>query len=253
MSAPRAPRAAAARRKAATTVCLLIFAGTAAGAGAARADDNGIADQSAQAIADAARKAMSGATSMRMAAKVTETSGTTSLDLQFDESGNCVGTVTPPGKVGSAEIIKSGKDVWLKLDDALLRSQVPAAAADDAIALINGRYLHGTTNSLLLRDFADFCDLDFFRRELSSKPVDEQLTKGPRTTVDGQPAITVTSRQGGRTGVYQVSTEDEPYLLHIRGTDASGEKLDASFSDFNETVPAKAPAPSDSVDLSQLQ
>ncbi|MFJ8013714.1 hypothetical protein [Streptomyces sp. NPDC096339] len=256
MSAPRAaraPRAAAARRTAATTVCLLVFAGTAAGTGAARADDNGIADQSAQAIADAARKAMSGVTSMRMAAKVTEKSGTTSLDLRFDEGGNCVGTVTPPGNVGSAAIIKRGKDVWLKLDDALLRSQVPAAAADDAIALINGRYLHGTTGSLLLRDFADFCDLDFFKSELSSKPVNEQLTKGPRTEVDGQPAITVTSKQNGRTGTYQVSTEDEPYLLRVKGTEASGERIEATFSDFDETVPAKAPAPSDSVDLSQLQ
>ncbi|MCX4695714.1 hypothetical protein [Streptomyces sp. NBC_01408] len=224
-----------------------------AGAGAARADDNGLAGKSAQAIADAAREAMTGVTSMRMVAKATDASGrTTALDLRFDERGNCVGTVTPPGDSGMADVIKRGEDVWMKLDDDLLRAHVPAAAAEDAIALINGRYLHGTTDSLLLRDFAEFCDMDFYKGKFSSKPVNEQLDKGARTTVDGRPAITVSSRHDGETDSYQVSTEDEPYLLRIQGTDASGERSEASFSDFDEPVVAKPPAPADSVDLSQL-
>ncbi|MFE2286349.1 hypothetical protein ACFXDJ_19550 [Streptomyces sp. NPDC059443] len=248
-----ASRGAAARRAAAGTACLLIFAGVSAGAGAARADDNGIADQSAQAIADAARKAMSGTTSMRMVAKVTGKSGTTALDLRFDEQGNCVGTVAPPGNSGSADIIKRGSDVWMKLDDDLLRAQVPSGAAEDAIALINGRYLHGTTNSFLLRNFSEFCDLNVFKREFSSKPADEQVTKGARTTVDGHPAITVTSRGNDGTGTYEVSTEDTPYLLRIQGNDATGEQVEASFSAFDEPVRATPPAPADSVDLSQLQ
>ncbi|WP_405496686.1 hypothetical protein [Streptomyces sp. NBC_00096] len=250
-----ASRAAATRCAAAATVCLCVFAGAGAGvsAGAARADDNGIAGKSAQAIADAARQAMSGATSMRMAAKVTGGSGTTGLDLRFDERGNCVGTVVPPGGSGKAEIVKRGNDVWMKFDDALLRSRVPGGAADDAIALINGRFLHGTTGSFLLRDFADFCDLDFFRKEFPSKPAGEQVTKGPRTTVDGRPAITVTSRGDGGTGTYQVATEGKPYLLRLQGDDTAGERVEATFSAFDEPVPAKTPAPADSVDLSQLQ
>ncbi|WP_328296839.1 hypothetical protein OG389_02815 [Streptomyces sp. NBC_00435] len=248
MSASRAATAAA-RCAAAGTVCLCVLAG----AGAAGADDNGIAGKSAQTIADAARAAMSGATSMRMAAKVTNESGTTALDLRFDERGNCAGSVTPPGGSGKADIVKRGNDVWMKFDDALLRSQVPGGAGEDAIALINGRYLHGTTGSFLLRDFADFCDLDFFKKEFSSKPVSEQLTKGPRTTVDGRPAITVTSRGDSGTGTFQVATEGKPYLLRLQGDDASGERVEASFSAFDEPVTAKVPAPADSVDLSQLQ
>ncbi|MFJ6755945.1 MULTISPECIES: hypothetical protein [unclassified Streptomyces] len=246
-----APRAATARCAAVGTVCLLMFAGP--GTGAAVADDNGIADKSAPAIAAAARKAMSELTSMRMAAKVTDPSGTTALDLRFDAQGNCAGTVTPPGDSGTADVVKRGDDVWMKLDDELLRAQVPGGKADDAIALINGRYLHGTTSSPLLSDFAEFCDLDFYKKEFTRKPVNEQLEKGARTTVDGRPAITVTSRQPDRTGNYQVSTEDEPYLLRIQGTDKSGERVEASFSAFDEPVQAKPPAPADSVDLSELQ
>ncbi|WP_404953804.1 hypothetical protein [Streptomyces sp. 147326] len=246
-----APRAAAARRAAVGTVCLFMFAGP--GTGAARADDNGVADKSAPAIAAAARKAMSELTSMRMAAKVTDGSGTTALDLRFDGRGNCVGTVTAPGGSGTADVVKRGDDVWMKLDDELLRAQVPGGTADDAIALINGRYLHGTTSSPLLSDFAEFCDLDFYKKEFTRKPVNEQLEKGSRTTVDGRPAITVNSRQDDRTGTYQVSTEDEPYLLRIQGTDESGERVEASFSAFDEPVRPKPPAPADSVDLSELQ
>ncbi|MFE5491706.1 hypothetical protein ACFQ7Z_17415 [Streptomyces virginiae] len=249
MSAPRA--AAAARRTAAGTVCLIVFTG--AGTGAALADDNGMADKSAQAVADASRKAMSEVTSMRMVAKVTEGAGTTALDIRFDEAGNCVGSVTPPGGSGKAAVIKRGNDVWMKLDDKLLRAQVPGAAAEDAIALINGRYLHGTTDNILLRDFAQFCDLDYFKREFSSKPANEQLTKGSTTTVDGRPAITVTGKRGGDTGTYEVSTQDEPYLLRIRGAKASGERVEATFSDFDEPVRPKPPAPADSVDLSKLR
>ncbi|MET9856514.1 hypothetical protein ABZY57_26675 [Streptomyces sp. NPDC006450] len=244
-----APRSAAARCTVAGTVCSLILVS----AGGAAADDNGIADKSPQAIADASREAMSGVTSMRMAAKVTDTSGTTDLDLRFDVQGNCVGSVTPPGGSGTADIIKRGDDVWMKLDDALLRAQIPGFAADDAIALVNGRYLHGTTDSSLLRDFAELCDLDFFKKEFSSKPAHEQLAKGSRTTVDGRPAITVTSRHDDRTGTYQVSTEDEPYLLRVQGTEAPDKRVEATFSAFDEPVPAKPPAPADSVDISRLQ
>ncbi|MGY4387496.1 hypothetical protein [Streptomyces sp. TE12347] len=244
-----APRAAAARRVTVGAACLLVLAS----GGVARADDNGIADDSPQAIAQASREAMAGVTSMRMVGKVTNTSGTTALDLRFDEQGNCVGTVTPPGGTGSADIVKRGDDVWMKLDDALLRAQAPGPAGEDAVALINGRYLHGTTDSVQLRDFAQLCDLDFFKKEFSSKPPSEQLVKGARTTVDGRPVITVTSRRDGRTGTYQVSTEDEPYLLRVQGTDASGERVAATFSAFDEPVKATPPAPADSVDLTQLR
>ncbi|MGW6710519.1 hypothetical protein ACWGDE_37290, partial [Streptomyces sp. NPDC054956] len=175
------------------------------------------------------------------------------LDLRFDERGNCVGSGEPPGVSGRADINYRGDDVWMKLDDALLRAQVPGPLAESTIALVNGRYLHGTTASAMLRDFADFCDLDFFKKEFSKKPVNEELTKGSRTTVDGRPAITVTSRHGGETGTYEVSTEDKPYLLRIKGAEESGERVEASFSAFDEPVQATPPAPADSVDLSQLK
>ncbi|WP_328966785.1 hypothetical protein [Streptomyces sp. NBC_00239] len=253
MSVSRAVAVAvAARAAAAGAVGVLLL--TAVGAGAAGADDNGIADKSAQAIADASRAAMSATTSMHMVAEVTDPTGTTALDLRFDVQGNCVGTVTPAGGSGHADIIKRGTDVWMKLDDALLRAQVPGGAAEDAIALINGRYLHGTTGSVMLRDFAEFCDLDTYKKDFASKPVGERLAKGSRTTVDGRPAITVTSRHDGETTTFQVSTEDKPYLLRLQGAGTGDDdRKQAVFSDFDEPVRAVPPKPADSVDLSKLQ
>ncbi|MFJ5551829.1 hypothetical protein [Streptomyces sp. NPDC093225] len=241
--------AVVARCLAAGAVCVLV-AGT---AGAAAADDNGIADQSAQTIAAKSRAAMQAATSMRMVAELTDRTGTTRLDIAFDTQGNCTGTVKLPGDNGKADVVKRGQDVWMKLDEALLRSQIPGPAADDAIALINGRWLHGTTNSVLLKDFSLFCDLNHFKEKFTAKPAGEQLTKGAKTKVDGAPAIAVNSRHAGETGTFYVSTEDEPYLLRIEGKDAKGNREKATFSDFDKPVPTKTPAPSDSVDLSQLR
>ncbi|MER7761645.1 hypothetical protein [Streptomyces sp. NPDC097619] len=250
------PGRAAGTRRRSVRAGLTAAAATAlllAAAPAATAEDNGIADQSAQTIADRSRTAMADATSLRMAAELTDSTGTTGLDLAFDTQGNCAGTVKLPGGEGRADVIKRGDDVWMKLDETLLRSQIPGSAADDAIALIDGRYLHGTTNSAVLKQFAEFCDLNQFKEKFSSAPAGEKLTKGQRTTVDGDPAVTVTSRHGTETTTFYVSTEDAPYLLRAEGTDSGGERTEAVFSDYGRPVPARTPAPADSVDLSELQ
>ncbi|MCB5169705.1 hypothetical protein LG634_33510 [Streptomyces bambusae] len=254
MSARRvsARRADAVRGTAVGAVGVFLLAG---GAGVALADDNGIAAKSAAEIAAASRRAMSTATSMRMVAEVTDASGKTALDLRFDVAGNCVGTVRPPGASGGrADVIKRGDDVWMRLDEALLRSQVPGAgAAQDAIALIDGRYLHGTTDSALLKGFAEFCDLDTYKDDFSSKPPDETLTKGGRVSVGGRPAVNVTSAHDGEKGTFSVSTEDKPHLLRLEGTNAEGERTTAVFSEFDAPVRATPPPASQSVDLSRLQ
>ncbi|MFJ7154129.1 hypothetical protein ACIQUQ_04250 [Streptomyces sp. NPDC101118] len=243
-----------------------LFRGVAAGLGAcalggllgglaaapAAADDNGIADESATTIAEKAREAMADAQSMTLDARITDATGTTTLDLHLDVDGNCAGTVGLPGNGGHADLIKRGQDVWMKLDDTLLKSQVPGPAGDAAIALINGRYIHGTVQNALLRDFTDFCDLSNFKNTFAGRPVNEQLTKGQRTTVDGAPAITVTSRHDNQTGTYYVSTEDTPYLLKAEVREP-GKRDVASFGDFNEPVPAKTPAPADTIEFSDLQ
>ncbi|MEV7414148.1 hypothetical protein [Streptomyces sp. NPDC089919] len=216
-------------------------------------DDNGIAGQSAATIADRARTTMAAATSMRLDAQIQDSAGTTGLDLQLDVDGNCAGVVTLPAQGGKAEMIKHGKDVWMKLDDTLLKAQVPGNAGDLAAKLINHRYIHGTTDNAMLGQFTSFCDLTEFRRGFTTKPVSEQLTKGGRTTVAGAPAITVTSRHDDETGTYAVATEGKPYLLRAEVKDADGKVQTAEFRDFDQPVPTKTPAADDTIEFNDLQ
>lgn len=216
-------------------------------------DDNGIAGQDAQTITDRARTTMAAAHSMRLDAHVQDSSGTTGLDLQLDVDGNCAGVVTLPARGGRAELIKHGKDVWMKLDETLLKAQVPGTAGDLAAKLINGRYIHGTTDNAMLKQFSEFCDLSQFRRGFTTKPVSEQLAKGGRTTVAGSPAITVTSRHDGETGTFAVATEGKPYLLRAEVKDEDGKLQTAEFRDFDQPVPTKTPSAADTIEFNDLQ
>ncbi|MFD7630088.1 hypothetical protein ACFV7Q_29385 [Streptomyces sp. NPDC059851] len=223
-----------------------LLAGFAAPAG------NGIEDEGAQVIVDRARAELAGARSVRMVAQVQDATGTTTLDLHLDVNGNCTGSVGLPKGGGSADVVKRGQDVWLKPDDAFLRSQVPGPAGDNAIALINDRWIHGNAGNALLRGLTQVCDLKDFQRTYASRPTSEKLTKGGTTSVNGQAAVTVTGRDGGDTATYYVATEGEPRLLRVEGVE-SGQRGRADFSAYGEPVPAKTPPPEQSVNLSELQ
>ncbi|MBW5485747.1 hypothetical protein [Streptomyces bambusae] len=213
---------------------------------------NGIEDEPAQVIVDKGRQALHDARSVRMLAKVEDPAGTVTLDLRFDVDGNCAGSVALPGDAGRADIVKRGEDVWLKPDNAFVKSQTPGTAGEDAIALINGRWIHGKAGNPMLREFGDICDLSAFQREYASDRVTENVTKGGKAEVGGTPAITATSSSGADRSTYYVATEGEPRLLRVEGTQG-GQRGTADFSDYDQPVPAKTPPPSESVDLSTLQ
>ncbi|MFD8411589.1 hypothetical protein ACFV2Q_07455 [Streptomyces sp. NPDC059650] len=221
-------------------------------AGFAAPTGNGVEDQSAQVIVKRARAELAGARSVHMMAKVQDTAGATTLDLRLDVKGNCVGSVTLPKGGGRAEMVKRGQDVWLKPDKAFLTSQVPGSAGEDAAALINNRWIHGSADNALLRGLAQVCDLADFQRTYTARPASESLTKGRTTTVDGDAAITVTGRDGADTATYYVATEGKPYLLRVEGVE-NGQRGRADFSDYDEPVPARTPPPEKSVDLSDLR
>ncbi|MCB5181467.1 hypothetical protein [Streptomyces antimicrobicus] len=214
---------------------------------------NGIEDESARVIVDRARQELHDARSVHMVAKVEDRRGTTTLDLRFDVDGNCTGSVALPGDGGRADIVKRGEDVWLKPDAAFLRSQAPGGSGDDAIALINGRWIHGKAGNAMLRQFREICDLSSFQRSYATEPVGgEKLAKGGKAEVGGVPAVTATSTSGADRSTYYVATEGEPRLLRVEGTQG-GERGSADFSGYDEPVPAATPAASESVDLSTLQ
>ncbi|RSS56123.1 hypothetical protein [Streptomyces sp. WAC06614] len=234
------------------------FAAVAVGVGAllvgfAAPYGNGIEDASAREIIDRGRQELHDARSVHMVAKVADPAGTTTLDLRFDVEGNCTGSVALPRDAGRADIVKRGEEVWLKPDDAFLRSQAPGGSGDDAVALIDGRWIHGSAGNAVLREFRDLCDLSAFQRTYASRPAGgERVAKGRPAEVAGTPAITATSASGADRSTYYVATEGEPRLLRVEGTQ-DGQRGSADFSDYDVPVPAATPAASESVDLSTLR
>ncbi|GGS84183.1 MULTISPECIES: hypothetical protein [Streptomyces] len=213
---------------------------------------NGIEDESPRAIVDKARTELTQARSVHMVAHADGEKGATTLDLRFDVDGNCAGSVSLPRGGGRAEIVKRGQDIWVKPDGAFLRSQVPAPAADGAAALIGDRWLHGTSDNVLLRKLTDVCDLKDFQRAYASRLTTGQLRKGGPATVGGTPAVTVTGTRGGDTATFYVATEGEPRLLRLEGRE-DGRSARADFLEYGAPVPARTPPPGESVDISELR
>lgn len=177
-----APRAAAARRATVGAACLLVFAS----GGMARADDNGIADDSPGHRPGLARGHGRG--------HLHAHGGPGDQHVRHHRSRSSVRRAGQLRRHRHASrrrgLGRHRQTRRRRLDEARRRpAESPGTGprGEDAIALINGRYLHGTTDSVQLREFAQLCDLDFFKKEFSSKPPSEQLVKGSRTTVDGRP------------------------------------------------------------------
>ncbi|MFG2297393.1 hypothetical protein [Streptomyces sp. NPDC048603] len=231
------------------------FAGVALGVGAllvgfAAPYGNGIEDDPPQVIIEKGRQTLAEAKSLRMVANATEAAGRGVMDLRLDVDGNCAGRISSPGIPGSAEVIKRGGDVWMKPDAKFLQGVLPGQTGKDAAKVVNGRWIHSTTDNPVLSDLTDFCDLNHWSDEEAWKPPGP-AKKGGEAEVDGKPAIKASSSSGSETVTYYVATEGAPYLLRVEARE-EGRKAEATFSEYGTPVPAKTPAEAESVDASEL-
>ncbi|MGW9121946.1 hypothetical protein ACWGRV_35960, partial [Streptomyces sp. NPDC055663] len=187
------------------------------GSGAAQAD-NGIDKLSAQQIADRSRDALLSARSLHLSARGELGEGTPpmKLELSLDRDGNCNGSVDLGRSQGSVQIVKRGDDVWVKPDANFWKNQVPGGGSAFA-AILNGRYMKGSADDPRLRDLANGCDLDTFRKLVSDNADNDRgtLNKGHKTTLDGAPVVPVTRMRDDRTVTTYVAATGKPYPVKI--------------------------------------
>ncbi|MEU3374667.1 hypothetical protein ABZ734_30045 [Streptomyces sp. NPDC006660] len=145
--------------------------------------------------------------------------GPTKVDVAMDAKGDCAGTVQP--KQGPISMIKAGKTIYLRPAGARAWAKVPTSSPDG-------------------KGMAQVCDLKGYLATPGRDTVDTKAMKGATTTVDGQPAITLTDQEGKEHFTAYVATSGKPYLLKLVtvGGDQPG-TLD--FSDFGRPVHAVAP------------
>ncbi|MFB7211809.1 hypothetical protein [Streptomyces sp. NPDC056255] len=237
----------------AAVVVLGITGGSVLGSGAAQAD-NGIDKLSAQQIADRSRDALLSAHSLHLSARgeLGEDTPPMTLELTLDRDGNCNGSVDLGHSQGSVRIVKRGDDVWVKPDANFWKNQVPGGGSAFA-AILNGRYMKGSAEDPRLRDLANGCDLDTFRKLISDNADNDRgtLNKGHKTTLAGAPVVPVTRVRDDRTVTTYVAATGKPYPLRITvrggGTDAV-----VGFSAFDKPVPTTTPPPDQTYDISAL-
>ncbi|MCX4392655.1 hypothetical protein [Streptomyces sp. NBC_01767] len=241
------------RAACAAAVVLGVTGGSVLGGGAARADD-GIDKLSAQQIADRSRDALLSARSLHLSARgeLGDNSPPMALDLTLDRDGNCTGSVDLGKSQGSVRIVKRGDDIWVKPDANFWKNQVPGGGSAFA-AILNGRYMKGSADDPRLRDLANGCDLDTFRKLVGDNADNDRgtLNKGRRTTLDGAPVVPLTRMRDGRTLTTDVAATGKPYPLRITVQGAGADAV-VGFSAFDKPVPTTTPPPDQTYDISAL-
>jgi hypothetical protein len=208
-------------------------------------DGSDFSKESATDILTAAATDMQALKTVRMAGRIEASGQQIGFDLQLTTQGDCQGTF----KVGdgSARIIASGGDSWMKPDHEFWTMQA-GRQASQIEGLVGDKWVAIPADSSL----SSVCDLDSFLDKIKDPGNDKKssATVVGTDTVAGHDAVQVRDMGRGddKTDGW-VSADDPHYLLKLEVTGSGGGTV--TFSDFDSDVTIKAPDPSDVVDLSR--
>lgn len=195
---------------------------------------NGVERLTAQEILDRARQASLAAGSVRMRGGFIAQGGFRfRMDVRSSAPDRAMGEVTFGDN--SLHLVRIGRTVYMKADDAFWRELGGRAVAD----VMSGKYLKGTVDGANLRKLTAFMD----HREVLGDVLRSTgaLTKGTTAMVGWNPVITL---KGGDIGDIFVATVGQPYVLQMEGPDE--EELD--FSDYGVPVGITPPPPDTVID-----
>jgi len=228
-------------------VALAAFAGTsltACGGDNGGEAEPGFTDKAVTDIEAAAIEDMKAATSLRLSGSMEQDGAQLTMDLAITTEGACDGTISM-GK-GTASIRGVGGKSYMKADEEFWTTMA-GSSAPAVIAMIGDKWAVLPSGG---DQFASFCDLDEFLKELDKDDITEEKV-GETKEIDGAEVIEVTGEdEGGTTSVW-VSTADPHYILEIEKVGGT-EPGKFTFSDFNEDFAIEAPAADEIVDLSQM-
>jgi hypothetical protein len=233
---PRLPLPAA---TALTILAVLLGAVLLGGCGGGSSSSNGIASKTPTEILSAATAAADSASSVHVSGSIVSAGSPFTLDLELVK-----------GKGGRGQISEGGLSFNLiLLDGTAYISGSPAFyshfGGPAAAQLLEGKWLKAPASSGTFSSLGSLTDLNqLLNTALSDHGV---LAKGPPTTIDGQPAVSVTDASHG--GTLYVATTGKPYPIEISKSGATGGKI--SFGSWN--APITLAAPKDAIDLSQLE
>lgn len=234
-------------------IAALVVAGVCAAGTAGCGTDGGGGEafkgESADAVAEKAVKATRDADSLRMKGQVRESGGQQmSVDLAVDSQKNCEGSVTQSG--ATAEIRHTKATLYVKGDEKYWQANLKGQpGAEKIVPKVADKWVKIPAQDDQLTGLCDKQGLLAAMDEDKSER--KGMTKGETADVDGNEALKLTKKSGGKTLAMYVATHGEPYILKV--TSEGGDKPEGTtFGDFDEKVNPEQPAASETVDLQEL-
>jgi hypothetical protein len=169
------------------------------------------------------------ASSVQVSGTAADSGQTVALDLTLVKGGACRGTISM-SKSGTLALIDTGKQAWIKPDTTFWKSTGAASAA--VLSVVSGKYLALSGNSGMT-EFTSLCTLSGLAGNVNGT-----LVKGARSTVDGQPVITL--RDPAQKGTAYITDTATPELTRIEST-ATGNSGELNFTDYGSLVTITAP------------
>ncbi|MBT2404494.1 MULTISPECIES: hypothetical protein [unclassified Streptomyces] len=222
------------------------------GSAAAPAKGAGLTDLSGAEILTQAYEATRKAESAHVTATVPYEGEPMKINLSLDKKGNCNGAIRLQG-MGKLDIIKSTELVHFKGDEAYWRGaaklkSTPKKQTDQMVATLADRWVKIPASDPRAASMTGSCDLDKLMGGFDrSSPL---ARKGGTATVEGKPAIAVTSPTKDGTQTDYVATQGTPYI--VKSTITGGTDGEAVFSEFGTPVDVTSPKDSDVLDLGKL-
>ena len=173
------------------------------------------------------KKAVADATSVHIIGGGGSGKAAISLDLKIAKDKGGAGKIEVGGL--SFDIVKIGDKLYFKGGQAFLKQYAGAAATQ-----LQGRWFVVSASTSGFTSFSAFTNLVQLTNGILSSA--GAVTKGSTSTIDGQPAIGITSSKGG---TLYIATTGPAYPLELKsGTTSGGIK----FTEWDQPVTLTAPA-----------
>lgn len=198
-------------------------------------------DQSGEQIAKAAKADMSRLKAVKVAGSITTDGQQVDLDIQMDDQGDCTGTIGFGG--GETELLGVSGEIWLRPDETFWKSFAPEKSAE-IMAAVGDKWVVIPSSE---ESFGTFCDVDKLLDDLLKEDGSTYTKKGEEK-VGADDAVRVDNKSSDGTSTGYVLVDDPHYLVKVEST-GSDNPGSVTFSEFDEPVDVRKPAPGEVVDL----
>lgn len=206
---------------------------------------NGVADKAPAEILRLARDAFSKAGSVRVKGNGTSEGSTFAVDMRMKGAGGGKGTVTVEHNL--VEILRIGKDAYLKGDADFWKQQTGDAAAAE---LLKGKYLKAPGDEPQLQSVLLFTHPGTFADKVMK--ADGAVTKGEQRTIAGLQTVGLTFTALKEKVTLYVATTGKPYPMQLSTTGEAGETSSFDFIEYDKPLDLKPPPTDQVVDTSKL-